>query len=630
MLESMRAHLTGWPVRIMLLLLIVAFAIWGIGDVFRAGGAGDTVATVGGQKVGAVELRRTFERNFRELQDRAGGNLDRRQAIDLGLMQQTLQGLIADQLVAAHAADLGLTVADETLAERVRDNEAFRGAGGFERERVAMAARAMGVTEDAYLEMLRADMLRRELLVGLTAPLAAPVTLARQIWLHDNETRRGRALVVRFADIAVGEPDEATLTAYLEANKERWQSPERRTFSVALLRPEDLVEEVTVDDDAVRAEYDIRLAEFRTPERREVTQLLAPDEATAKAAAALVAGGRSLAEAATELAGKGVHAESLGAMTREQLPPELADAIFKLATGEVSAPVQSPFGWHLFRLDAIQPEETAPFETVKAQLTRQLALQQAAGRLPDLANALEDAIAGGASLEEAATQVGVETRRIEAVDRMGHDRDGNSKLVDGVTAQVVATAFETGEGQLSTLGETPDGGYYMLRVESVDAARTRPLDEVRAALTEAWKADQRAAGAEAKAKDLLARARAGESLEALQAATPGSEIRPVGPFKRDERTPPRGLDPAAVALVFSTAPGSLAESLVKWSDGEAVLAVDVSERPEPPAELGALRDRLSNELRGDLLAQYEAALRLRYPPRLNERVLGALLQAEER
>jgi peptidyl-prolyl cis-trans isomerase D len=398
---------------------------------------------------------------------------------------------------------------------------------------------------------------------------------------------------------------------------------------VALLRPADLVDEVAIEDAAVRAEYEARIGEFRSPERREVSQILAPDEETAKAAAELVATGKSFAETAQTLAEKGVSSQSLGAMTRDQLPPELADAVFALATGEVGAPVRSPFGWHLFRVDAIEPEMTRPFEAVKDELQRQLALQEAADRLPDVANVLEDAIAGGDTLEQAATQAGAEVRRLTAIDSLGRDRDGASLLSDGLTAGLVGEIFLAAQGELSSLGETADGGYYMFRVDGIEPARTKPLEEVREALTEAWKAEQRSQAAVAKAKELLGRAQAGESPEALQAATPGSELRAIGPLRRGNAAPAQGLDPAAVALVFRTEPGTVGSEVARLADGIAVLAVDAIDRPEPPDDLPDLRARLTNELRGDLLAQYEAALRLRYPPLVNERVLGALIQAEE-
>jgi len=628
MLESMRAHLTGWPVKIMLALLIVAFAVWGIGDVFRGGLGGDAVAEVGGLEVSTAEVRRAFESNFRDLQQRTGGAIDRRQAAQFGLMQQSLQELVSERLVAAHARDLSLTVPDSTLSARVREDPVFRGADGFDRERVAMIARSQGMTEDGLLESIRADLVRQEVIRTLTDPIAAPALLARELWHHANESRRGRALVVLSDTIEVAPPDEATLTAHLEETKQRWQSPELRALTVVRLRPSDLAGEIEVSEEDVRAEYDSRIDEFREPERREVAQLLAPDEAIAQEAADLVANGRTFAGVVELLGEKGVTTETLGAMTREQLPGPLGDTVYGLSVGQVSAPVSSGFGWHIFRLDSIIPAATRPFESVRAQLTEELKLRAAADRLPDLSNQLEDAIAGGSSLEDAAIAAGADLKKVDAVGRQGNGRDGQP-LPDPLAPNVLEVAFETAKGELSPLGETEDGGYFIVRVDGVEPAATKPLAEVREALTTAWIDDQRVQKARAQAEGLRTRASGGESLEALHEATPGTELRAIGPVRRDDTGIAANLTPSAIALLFDTPAGAVAESVAELSDGAAVLATDTVDRGEPPADLAASRDRLANDLGSDILNQYVNALRQRYAPTVNERLLGSLLQSEE-
>lgn len=628
MLESIRGHLQGWPVRILMAVLVVAFAIWGIGDVFRGGLGGNTVAEVGGVEITAADLRREFEQNYRNLQERGATGIDRRQAIQLGLMQQSLQGLIADRLVAAHAHELGITIADSTLAERIRQDPSFQDAAGvFSRDRVALIARSMGVSEDALLESVRSEMVRNEMLRAVTQPVVPPATLARQLWLRDNEARTGRALVVLDSAIAVPDPDDATLSAFLDENKASWQTPEFRSFTVALLTPQAFADDVTVPEADARADYDARINEFRTPERRETRQLLAPDEETAKAAAALLASGKSPAEVAAEMAGKGVSSEALGAMTRDQLPAELADAIFALQPGQDSAPVQSVFGWHIFRLERIEPESTTPFEEARADIERHLRLNAAAEKLPDLGNKLEDAIAGGASLEDAAAQVGAAVRKVEGVDRQGRDRDGKSLPGDKLPAEVLASAFETPADDTSNLMETSDGGYFIMHVDKVEPERTNTVEEVRARLAEAWRAKQRSDKSLETARELRDRAAGGESLEALAALNPGTEVRPVGPFTRSQAGPE--LEPAVVEPFFATEPGKVVGEVARMADGHAVLAVDRVDRPEPPADLAGQRDRLANDIRRDLLQQYEAALRLRFPARVDERLLGSMIRAEE-
>lgn len=627
MLESIRAHLRGWPVRILMALLVVAFAVWGIGDVFRGGIGGDVVAEVGGVEITGTELRREFEQNYRNLQQRGGAGFTRQQAVQFGLMQQSLQGLVADRLIAAHAHELGVTIADSTLAQRIREDPTFHdGVGAFDRERVALIARSMGISEDALLEDVRTDMLRNEMLRAVTQPVQAPATAARQIWLRDNEARSGRALVILDSAMQVAEPDDAALAAYLEESKASWQTQEFRGFTVALLRPQDFADEADVSEDDIRAEYESRIAEFRTPERRETRQLLATDEATARAAADLLATGKSPAEVAAEMADKGVTTESLGAMTRDQLPAELADAIFALQLGQDSAPVQSLFGWHVFRLERIEPESTVPFETARVDLERQKRIEAAASRLPELGNRLEDAVAGGASLEDAAAQAGATLRKVEAVDRQGRDAAGKS-LPDRLPPEVLASVFETPADDVTNLLDISDGGYFVLRVDEVDPARTQTVDEVRSRLTEAWRAHQRSEQSRKLAGELRERAATGESLEALSALTPGSEVRPIGPLTRRENSPE--LEPAAVERLFATEAGKALAEAVRTPDGHGVVVVDKIERPEPPADLAGLQGQIANEMRRDVLEQYEAALRLRFPPRVNDSLLGAMIRAEE-
>ncbi|MFO1067262.1 MAG: SurA N-terminal domain-containing protein [Geminicoccaceae bacterium] len=628
MLDSFREHLTGWPVRIMLGLLIVAFAIWGIGDVLRGGFGGDAVVTVGDQEISSVQLRRAFDEDYRRLQEQAGGAIDRRQAVQLGVMQQSLQGLVAQRLVDAHAAELGITVSDETLGARVRDIPAFRSDTGFDRERVALMARSLGLTEDQYLEDMRAEMVRREMVRGIADPVVAPAVLARQLWLYDNETRAGRALVVRFDAMSVAEPDDATLQAYLEQTKDRWQAPERRDVSVLLLRPADLAAEVEVSEDQVRAEYDARIAEFQAPEKRVVEQLLATSEDVAKEAATLLAAGQAMPDVARQLAAKGVTTEKLGAMARDQLPPELGDAIFAMAAEQYSAPVKSAFGWHIFRLDEVVPPATIPFEAKRAELEQELRLHGATDRLPDLANKLEDAIAGGASLEDAAATVGASVQKVTGTDSQGRGADGMAIVADGIGPEVLQKAFAATQNEVPSLGETPDGGYFMVRVDAIQPAATRPLEEVRSELAAAWQQDERQKAADAKAKELLARAQAGETLESLQAATAESELRPVPATRRQGR----GVeDPfvAATELLFATEPGKVGAEVATLADGIAVVALDTVDRPEPPTDLAAAQRDLARALRSDVLEQYQAALRLRFPPLINQNLFDATVRAEE-
>src|SRR5918994_5882135 len=425
MLNVLRQKAGSWVVKILLLLLVVSFAIWGIGDVFFGGAQNPTVATVGSSEISASELADAFNRSLNNLQQRLGSNIDREQAIQLGLMQQALQGLIARRLIDLRARDMGLTVADDTLLRLVTDDPVFQSAGRFDRDRFEQLLRANGMTEQGYLASLRQDVVRSTLTSSLAGPVAVPATLVDAIYRYRNEERRGHYVAIGASSITdLPQPSEDDLAAFHKAHEAEYTTPEYRRLTFITLAAEDLIDEVDVSEAEIEAEYQARIETYRTPERRTVEQLLAPDGAAIEKAAQQVAEGASFDEVAATLSADGVRADDLGQVTAADLPPAPAEAVFALAEGEVSRPVQSPFGWHLFRLTEILPEEVVPLAEARDEIARQLALAEARDRLPDFAAQLDDELAAGLSLSEAAAAVGLEAKSVAAVDAQGNDPEG--------------------------------------------------------------------------------------------------------------------------------------------------------------------------------------------------------------
>ena len=120
MLDSLRKHATGWVAKVLFGILVVSFAIWGIGDIFRAPHGGSTLAEVAGTQITMQEVNTEFDGRLRQMQQQYGNNIDRRAAVSLGLLQQAVDSTVARRLVDAHARDLGLTAADDTVAETIR------------------------------------------------------------------------------------------------------------------------------------------------------------------------------------------------------------------------------------------------------------------------------------------------------------------------------------------------------------------------------------------------------------------------------------------------------------------------------------------------------------------------------
>lgn len=627
MLDALRSRASSWVVKLFLGLLILSFAIWGIGDIFLGPRGGNVVATVAGLEVTAPEVAREFESELRRYREQLGQNVDRSHPLAAMALNSAVQRLIALRLLDAFAQDLGIGASDDEVAARIHAEPAFQSASGFDRERLEFFLRSSGMSERQYVEEVRRGIVRGRIIDTLRSLPDAPQFLIRFLYQHRNESRLLDVLFVDAAALQVEAPDEATLAAYLEQNRDRFVRPEYRRVALALLGIEDILDEIAIDDEELRQLYERRRESFRIPERRHVVQLLAPDEETARLAHSRVAAGEALEAVAEALADRGVTFADLGTVARDLLPAAIAEVAFALDAGGLAEPVRSPFGWHIVAVRSIEPERTPGFEEKRAELETELKREKAVRQLPDLATAFDDELAAGTSIEEAARRHGARVYSIEAVDRTGRGPDGKPVLADVLTPEMLAAVFAANAGEPSILQETEDGHYWAFRVDAIDPQRPLELTEARDRILAAWQAEKRREAARALAANLIERLGRGESVEVV-AATPGVRREQVGPLRRTDDAP-SGLTADVIARAFTIGEGELLPEPVGLPFGAAIVRVAaVRPAPEPTEEqLLALERQLRDGYESDLLAQLEAALRERYPVEIDQRAVAAFLES---
>lgn len=627
MLDSLRKHATGWVAKVLFGFLVLSFAIWGIGDIFRAPHAGSAVAEVDGTDIPAREVSNEFDLRLRQMQQQYGAGIDRRAAVSLGLMNQALQAAVARRLVDAHARDLGLTIADQTVAAQIRQNPAFQGSTGFERERLDLYLRSIGMTEPDYINAVRADLVRNAIISAMTGPTGVPDLLARKLVEYRTESRRGQVLLVEAANIEVETPTDEALTAYLAANAKTYEAPEYRSVTLVTLAPEDLVGEIEVSDADVRAAYDDRQAQYRTPEQRKLEQLLAKDEATIKQAAEMVASGQGFTAVAAAMKDAGVERSELGPLTEGDLPDGLGQAAWSLTADGVSAPVQSPFGWHLLRVTEIVPEQVTPFDSVKDELRHELALERATSQLPDFATKLDDELAAGTALDAAAEQLRIPVQKLENIDSTGHTAANERLAPDRLTADMLTPIFAAVQGETSLLEQTEDERYFIFRIDAVSPAHERSLAEVRDQVTAAWRAEEQKKRAHARAVEVRAEAGTPAAFGQLAQANADLRLIAVGPVMRSDDGQAQGLGAPVIQAMFATKAGEVAADVVDLPTGSAVVAVDeIIPAAANEQMVSATEKALLDSMRGELLSSYEAALRQTYKVTVNQATLAQLME----
>ena len=628
MLTALRKHARSWVVKALLLVLVLSFAIWGIGDIFYGNPAEDTVASVGSSDITAGELNNEFNRSLANMQRQFGGQFTREQAIGIGVLQQTLQQQIGQRLVDMEAAEMGISVDDATLRRLITEDPTFQTAGRFDRARFNQLLSRIGLSEDGYLETFRQELARNTLTAGVAAAATVPDAQVDAIYRYRNEERRGRYLKIADADIQdIEAPDDAALDAIYKEDEQRFTAPEYRTIIFVTLEPEDLLEEVDIAKEDIQSAYDDRSAQYVTPERREIKQLLAPDEDTAAKAGALIEEGADFEAVAGEI--DGVSFTDLGDVAETGMPAGLGADAFALNEGEVTDPVKSPFGYHLFKVDAITPEEVTPLEDVRDDLERELALIEAEDRLPALATQLDDELAAGLAVAEAADAVGLSARTVETIDRQGLDQAGRPvTAIEGWPA-LLQTAFEAVENEPSLLEETDDGAYYVIQIDEIVEPRLKDLDEVREDVVALFEERQRRDGAKARAEEIRAKLQEAASFESI-AADEGLTIDAIEPVKRSDDGADSGIGRAAIDALFATDAGAVAGEAIEAADGVLVLAVDeVIEKNggDDQEARDQLKAELERQVRSDLLDQYGRALQDTHPIEINEAALSRLIES---
>ncbi len=552
MLRGLRKASSNWLGKAVMAavvgFLVISFAIWGIGDIFRGFGR-STVAKIGRTELTVEQFRTLYNDRLQQFSRQLGRPITADQARSTGLDRVVIGQIFSEMLLDERARALGLVLSDAEVVKLITNDPAFRGPNGeFNRFLFEQIIRNAGYTEARFVAEQRRQALRRELAGTIAAGLEAPKALVEALNRYQNEQRTIEYVLLDRAlagDIPSPSPD--VLAKYFEERKILFRTPEYRKLVIVSLIPSELARWIEISDADLKRAYEERRARYVTPERRHILQIDFPNAEAASAAAERIAKGASLVDVAKEL-GKSEKDIDLGTVPKAAIINRaVADAAFSLKEGEVSAPVQGRFGTVLVQVLKIEPEQGRPLDQVAGELKQELATARAKNEIFDLYNKIEDARAEGKPLAEAAANLKLEARTVE-IDRSGRDPAGTSvKLPDA--QRLLAGAFTTDVGVERDPLQFEDG-YIWYDVAGISPSRERSLDEAKDQVEARWREQEIATRLDAKATGMLDKLKAGETL-AQVAAADHVKVESLGGLKRGEASGP--LSAAGVDAVFRTA-----------------------------------------------------------------------------
>jgi peptidyl-prolyl cis-trans isomerase D len=619
MLDALRRGATGWIAKILLLVpLVIAFSIWGIGDVVRQTGSA-TVARVGKTDITADEFQRTYQSELSQMSQQFGRRLTPEQARMIGLESRVLSRLIGTSALDQKARELGLSISEAAVANEIRNDPMFFSLDGkFSKPTFDAFLRQNGLSEQGYLAARRSEDVREQLTDSLLAGTIVPQTMIDTLHRYREETR-----VIEFVTldpdkvVKVADPDDAKLKEYFEANKRRFVVPETKTIATLLLLKSDIVKRVAVPDDEIKSTYETEKEKFNTPEKRRIQQITFPNKAAADAAYTTLSKAKDFPADAAKLGFKETDFD-LGLLTkRDMIDAKIADAAFALKKDELSKAVEGQFSVVLLRATEIVAGKQRTLDEVKGELKDRLAADRAKTEIQSIHDKIDDERSAGKTLKDTAAKFNLTLKEIAAIDRQGNGPDGKPvpDLVEG--ARLALAAFGGNAGNDADAIELGDAGYAWLDKLGTTPEKQKTFEEVQAEVKTGWLDTEKLKELGSQTAKFIDRATKGETLTVLSKDS-GGKVEKTNAITRS--TSPQGLSQTAVAQAFSLPKNGVLSSSTADNKSRTLMRVlDIIPAPAAtPEQIEKIKTELKRQMQSDTLNAYVAGLQTQLGVNVND------------
>lgn len=628
-LDTLRKGTSRFLGLILVGLLVISFAVWGIADIFTGYGQ-QTLIRVGKTEISSQDYLHAQQEVLRSMSSQAGRSLSLQEARALGLDSRVMERLIGGAAVDNHARDLHLGISDAAILDDVMKDPSFKDAlGNFSPGVFQQVLFQIGMDEHSYLASLRESNLRRQVLTTVGKVVNSPAILVDALNSYNGETRTLRYVLVPSSVAGtIPEPTEEDLKRYYENHQSKYTQPEYRKVGLLAVTPETVRAEVKITETDLKAAYEAGKDQLGNPEKRRVQQITFPDLAAANAAHQKLQSGTDFVELAKE---QGLNESDidLGTVSRTDLADSaISEAAFNLEADKVSEPVSGKFGSVvLLRVTSIEPGSMPTFEEAKADIEAKILKERASGAIFDLHDKIEDELASGTTLEEAAGKFKLDYQLFDQIDRDGRKPDGSTVRLPA-QKELLNAAFATDTGVENDPIDAKDEGVIWYEVMGVVPEQLKPFDQVKEQVAKDWHNDELRTRVAKYAQDLVTSLNGGKTLEDI-AKDLNVEVLTSDPLKRDSITV--NILPPAVTQAFALPEKGFGSAPSPVDNGRIVFQVEKVTPAEPlsAAEADMLRRRLSLLISEDAIVEYFGALENRYGVYVNQQALARLIGSED-
>lgn len=528
MLDAIRNQTQGWLAKVILALITIPFALFGIDSYFNDAGSNVAIAKVNGDKISMQEYANAMD-NVRNRLQSQGQKVDPALLESAELKQSVLDGLITRRLVNAEIRHAHFKISDEQLSTYILGMPEFQQDGKFSEDLYQRTLAQNKLTVSKFEQDRRNELLNQQAREGLGMLVSTPKAVVNQALKFAHQQRDVSMAEIKTAQfLAQTKVTPEQVKAYYEQHKDKFKVPEQVKLEFALLSAASLVAQMHVTDAEVKQFYDENISKFQGDEQRHASHILLSFGVTATAKEKAAAKDKAtdilmqlkkdpkrfeeLAMKDSQDPGSASKGGDLGSFGRGAMVKSVEDAVFNMKVGEISDLVESEFGYHIIKLDGISGQISS-FEAMKPQIKGELLFQKAQAKFSELADDFSNTVyEQSGSLKPAAEKFGLQVQPTAWMSR----EDGakffkSDKLMNSVFSDEVLK-----EKRNSEAVEVSPNNLVSARVLEYKPATPRSFDEVKGGIEGFLKLEQAKKLAAEKGLADLAKLKSGAQVDDLE------------------------------------------------------------------------------------------------------------------
>lgn len=562
MLDRLRTHVKGWLGMVILVMISIPFALFGLQN-YTNGGSEAPIAEIGDYKIYQADVNNAYQQRMSELKQQYGDKFSPKLFNEEAVRREALNRLVQERLILYTVNKDGYAVSDESILEVISTLDVFQKDGRFDKESYTQLLRAKGLTTNGFVQQVKVGLERDQFIGAIVNTTLVDESEITDFYRLNNQTRDFRYLSLALSSVIDKvEMTDDEVNAYYAQNEHLYKTTAQASIEYVELSINNLMSGIKPSEDELVAFYESEASSFTQPARRRASHILfeaaegAPESeveekrAQAESVLAKIREGDDFAELAKEFSddiGSAKSGGDIGIITDGLLDAPLEKAIASLQVGASSDVIKTTYGFQIIKLTEQEPAKVQPFEAVKANVEELLKNKLAADEFYQMAERFAElGFENPSSLDSL-----VEELNLTILQQATFTEEKGEGIASFDKVRLAAFNEDVLAGNNSEVLELGPEHLVLLRIKEHKPEQVHSLAEVRGAVELSLKTDKAIRLLSSKADEALAEINAGQTLEDF-GSVDGMSIVDAGPVTRNDSNVPAELLRNAFSMLHPT------------------------------------------------------------------------------